>query len=83
MLKIKRMNYSEFFESTWDYVSEQVVTDDIWNKHRVALTEITFDIYNLREKSSQEIAAVGVITTLTPKVAARIIESFIKKLNIK
>lgn len=77
-------NYDEFFNTVWDYVSEHIVTDDIWEVHTDKFYAMTFDLYDLYSKAVISLPNGEKQEILSPKVCARLIEAFIKnfKLNI-
>ena len=39
------LDYNEFFEEVWDYISEDVVTDEFWQNNEEFIRELTFDYY--------------------------------------
>ena len=72
------VSYDEFFNDVWDYVSEHIVDDELWQKHEEEFYAMTFDLYDLYSKASITFPNGERQELLTPKVCARIIESFIK-----
>lgn len=88
-------SYEAFFEDVWDYVSQHIVNDDMWETHEEKFQEITFDIYQFYKNTSylgstivetidphtrelqREILPI-MIFPMSPKICARMIESFVK-----
>lgn len=71
-------NYEEFFNTVWDYVSEHIVSDDLWEIHQDKFYAMTFDLFDLYSKASVGMPNGDRHELLTPKICARVIESFIK-----
>lgn len=75
------LSYEEFFNDVWDYVSEHIVDDDLWKTYENQFYEITFDFYGMYSKTTyyvQEEEIQVLKEPLSPKICARLIESFIK-----
>ena len=73
---MKSLNFEEFIEYTWDYVSENVVSDEYWDNNHEFIREITYNLYRLYEKniiknSSGEI----ILEKLDAKMCGKILES--------
>lgn len=45
-------SYESFFEDVWDYVSQHIVDDDMWEKHIDDFQEVTFDLYQFYVNTS-------------------------------
>lgn len=45
------VSYDNFIEESWDYVSENVVSDDYWETHQDLILGITFRIYNFYKQN--------------------------------
>lgn len=77
-LNIKRIKtYEEFFEDVWDYVSNYIVNDDLWDAHIDKFQELTFDLYHIYKNTAGS-PALGESDQPTMKIYARIIEAFVK-----
>lgn len=77
--KNREYTYDEFFWEVWDYVSENIVSKELFNKHKDSFYEITFDLYQVHQNNSIYRWA-GFNPT---RIYARIIESFVKNFGIK
>lgn len=67
----EKVSYDEFFETVWDYVSDKVVSDDMWERHLDRFQELTFDLYKYY-KHTHYSENVNVFKTY-----ARMIEAFV------
>lgn len=74
-------NYETFFEEVWDYVSHHIVNDDMWEKHTEKFQELTFDLFQFYKNTCLTLPNGEVQFLVTPKVYARIIESFVKNFS--
>lgn len=75
------LTYEEFFNDVWDYVSEHIIDDELWRLFEDKFSEITFDFYGMYSKTTYYVQVDEVQELrepLSPKVCARLIESFIK-----
>lgn len=75
--------YEDFFEEVWDYVSQHIVDDDLWENHVEQFQEVTFDLYKIYSNTSMNLPTGEVIPLVSTKVYARIIESFVKNFKNK
>ena len=71
-------NYEEFFNLVWDYVSDFIVDDDLWDKHQDKFYDMTFDLYDLYSKATLTLPTGKRQELLSPKICARLIEAFVK-----
>lgn len=72
------LSYEDFFSVVWDYVSENIVDDDLWEAHEDNFYELTFELYEFYSKTTISLPSGDIQELLSPKVCARLIESFIK-----
>ena len=75
------MTYENFFEEVWDYVSEHIVTDDMWEEHKEKFQELSYDLYQFYKGSTLNMPNGEVQYLVSSKVYARIIESFVKNFS--
>lgn len=75
-------NYDEFFNIVWDYVSEYIVTDDLWEAHEDKFYALTFDLYDLYTKATITLPTGEKQELLSPKICARLIEAFVNNFKI-
>lgn len=71
-------NYEDFFTEVWECVSEQVVDDNMWDKHLDKFQEMTFNLYDFYKNTNITLPNGDVHPLVSSKVYARIIESFVK-----
>jgi hypothetical protein len=45
--------YDNFFEDSWDYVSEHIVDDTYYENNTDFIRELTYDLYNQYENSNR------------------------------
>lgn len=62
--------FDDFFEETWDYVSEYIVDDDFWEAYPELIREVTFNLYR-RQLQQKDV---------DPKVACKLLEDFFSPL---
>lgn len=70
--------YETFFEEVWDYVSEHIVTQDMWDKHEDQFQELTFELFQYYKNTTITLPNGEVQMLVSSKIYARIIESFVK-----
>lgn len=75
-------NYEEFFNVVWDYVSEHIVDDDLWEAHVDEFCAMTFDLYDLYSKAIITFPNGEKQEVLSPKICARLIEAFVKNFKL-
>lgn len=64
---MKKLNYEEFYEELWDYISKKVVSDHYFFANEDMMRDITKDVYDIY---CEEEAGIK------PKFYARAVESF-------
>lgn len=80
---MEELKYEEFFDEVWDYVSEDIVDDVFWDNNQPMLRELTYDLYYMYKNSLVKTNYDSVIfNPLSPKVVAKLIETFFTNLNI-
>lgn len=72
------VSFDDFFEDVWDYVSEVIVDDDLWDKHKSRFQELTFDLYQYYNNTTMTFPTGEVQHLVSSKIYARMIESFVK-----
>ena len=74
------LDYNEFFEEVWDYISEDVVTDEFWQNNEEFIRELTFDYYEFYKKTivTSQYGEV-LFNPLSPSIVARLIEKSIEE----
>lgn len=75
------INYEVFFDEVWDYVSEHIVNDDMWEKYDEKFQELTFDLFQFYKNTNITLPTGEIVPLVSSKVYARIIESFIKNFS--
>lgn len=75
------INFEDFIEETWDYVSEDVVSDDLWEMNEAFIRGITHDMYKHYKDSLMKMPSGAIIETVTPKICGLILESFFRNLQ--
>lgn len=68
------LNFEDFIEICWDYVSENIVSDDYWEKEQDFIQEITFTFYQRYKKN---------LDGLSPKQYGSVFEAMFKKIQEK
>lgn len=76
------ISFENFIEEAWDYVSENVVSDDYWNNNQDFINQLTHDLYKQYRKGLVKTEDGFIVETLTPKVCGRILESFFATLKV-
>ena len=71
-----KLNFDEFLEEVWDYVSEYLISDKFWEDNAEYIRELTFDVYRIYERSYHPDYQVYM---LTPRVCGKLLEIFIHK----
>ena len=74
------INFEDFIEEAWDYVSPQIISDDYWEKNTNFIREITHELYLEYKRGIVRDEKGNCFETLTPKICGRILESFFPKL---
>jgi len=67
MLHEEKLNYEDFFEYVWDYVSEKIIGDSYWHKNQQFIRAISSDLYKIYKKED---------SPNVPKFYAHLIESW-------
>lgn len=81
---MEELKYEEFFDEVWDYVSEDIVSDDFWDENQSMLRELTYALYYMYKNSLVKTNYDSVIfNPLSPKVVAKLIEIFFTNLKLK
>lgn len=78
------IDFEQFMEDTWDYVSERVVTDEYWNTNADLIREVTYELFQMREKSKRIENFMSddgtyhrvYINRFSPKECGKILEAF-------
>lgn len=74
------LSFEEFIEETWDYVSENVVSDDYWEANEAFIRKVTHDLYKQYKKELIRLDTGEVLERLTTKICGRIMEDFFNSL---
>lgn len=77
----KELNFEEFIEDTWDFVSEQVITDKEWDDNYDLIQEVTFDLFTLYQNFTEYNPNGTKRKVLTPKLCGKLIENFFNSLK--
>lgn len=75
------LNFEDFIEESWDYVSKHVISDEYWEKNQKFIRELTFELYEEYKKGIIRLPTGVVMETLSPKVCGKLLESFFAKLH--
>ena len=62
---MEKYNYEDFYEMVWDSISEKLVPNSFIEKNVDLVREVTFDFYNIYDKSEN----------ITIKVVVKMLES--------
>ena len=74
---MEELTFEEFFEDTWDYVSDHVVDQDCWDENQPFIRDLTFDLYHMYKNSIIKTSYNDVIfNPLSPKISGKLIEIF-------
>jgi hypothetical protein len=73
-------SFEDFLEIAWDYVSENVVSDEYWDENYDFIKELTFDMYNLYVKSLDRREDGTFVEPLSPKMYGKMLECFFSRL---
>ena len=74
------MNYEEFLHTAWDYVSENVVSDDYWEDNQEFIQELSHDMYNIYNKSLIDNGDDTFTEKLTPRLCGKMLECVFSQL---
>ena len=74
------INFEEFLDISWDYVSMNVVSDEYWDTHQEFIRELSFDAYTLYKNSLVDNLDGTYKETLTPKICGKFLECFFSRL---
>lgn len=75
------LNFEDFIEEAWDYVSKHVISDEYWENNQKFIRELTFELYEEYKKGIIILPSGQSLETLTAKTCGRILESFFVKLD--
>lgn len=74
---MEELTFEEFFEDTWDYVSDHVIDQDFWDENQPFIRDLTFDLYHMYKNSIIKTSYNDVIfNPLSPKISGKLIEIF-------
>lgn len=74
------LDFEEFIEEAWDYVSKYVVTDIFWEENNDFILELTYELYQKHLKSGVVYEGDIKKAKFTAKEAGRLLESFFSML---